>query len=177
MNHHTYNTEAIVLSSSAVGEADRTVWLLTRELGLLVVRARSARKEKSKMRYALQNYSVCIVSLVRGKAIWRVTGAVLKYTFYTDLKNTDTLHIATKVSNLIERFVPREEDNEVLFEILSKGLQNLIQEKENTAISEILLVAQILNELGYLPDEVAIKEKNEKKLLKDINEAILHAGL
>lgn len=168
MSHHTYNTEAIVLGSGPVGEADKLVWLLTRELGLLVARARSAREEKSRMRYALQDFSLSIVSLVRGKTGWRLTGAVLEKSLYAQLENSGTLQAAAKIFDLLKRFIPREEKNEVLFEIVRDGLEDL---------DEILLVAQILRELGYLQGETRVEDRTHNELLADINEAIIHADL
>ncbi len=168
MSHHIYNTDAIVLGSTAVGETDRSVWLLTRDSGLLVARAQGARKEESKMRYSLQEYSLVQVSLVAGKAGWRVTGAVLEHSFIFDLKKQYRLSAAAKISDLLKRFVPRDEPNAELFNIVLNGLIDL---------DETLLVALILQNLGYLHGEAPAADRSRTALLVDINEAIAHADL
>src|SRR3989344_5353808 len=74
--YQKYHTEAIVLGNPERGESDRVFTLYTEEFGLVRARASAVRSEKSRMRYALQNYSRAHVALVRGKHGWRIGGAV-----------------------------------------------------------------------------------------------------
>ncbi len=177
MSHHIHNTEAIVVGSVAIGEADRIYWLLTAELGLLVARAQGVRKEKSKMRYGLQEFSTTNVSLIEGRAGWRLTGAVLNESLHVALKDTKALQAVAKIFDLVKRFVAHDESNTNLFEIVKNGLLDLTKEDVSVGDTEILLVARILQELGYLPDGEAIATRKKSKLLEDINEAIIHADL
>ena len=74
MSHTLYSTECIVLGSVDSGEANRYISLFTREWVLCAV-ARSVREEKSKLRYCLQSFSFTDATLVRGREVWRITGA------------------------------------------------------------------------------------------------------
>ncbi len=188
--HHIYNTEAIVLMAGAAGEADRAVWLLTQELGLLVARATSAREEKSKMRYGLQDFSVANVSLVKGRAYWRLTGTILAEQFYTKLKDTDTLQTVAVVFDLIRRFIPIEEQDSVLYGVIRSGLLAFTKSEINKHSTELLLVARILHALGYMPEnlkynelmssdvyDVDITADIKAEIVKDTNNAIANTDL
>src|SRR3989344_1695592 len=74
--YQKYYTEALVLGSRERGENDRVFALYTKDFGLVHARASAVRKETSRMRYALQNYSQAHAALVRGKRGWRVGGAI-----------------------------------------------------------------------------------------------------
>ena len=67
--HHIYHTEAFVLGSRNVGEANKMLSLYTRELGLVYAHAQGIRLGKSKLRFGLQDFSHATVDLVQGKDI------------------------------------------------------------------------------------------------------------
>lgn len=75
MTYHTYNTHAIILQCIPTDENDVVYILFTQDLGLIVARASGVRYAKSKLRPVLQagNYVVC--TFVKGKTVWRITGA------------------------------------------------------------------------------------------------------
>jgi recombinational DNA repair protein (RecF pathway) len=52
--------------------SDKSHLLFTEELGMLWAVAKSVRVEKSKQRCALQDFSIIRVSLVQGRATWRI---------------------------------------------------------------------------------------------------------
>ena len=56
-----------MLSERPKKEADRVYNILTRDLGLVRAHAIGVRREESKLRGALEPYSLSSVSLVRGK--------------------------------------------------------------------------------------------------------------
>jgi recombinational DNA repair protein (RecF pathway) len=72
MAYKTYTTEAIVCGSYNSNTADRSYLLFTEVAGMLYASARSVREERSKQRFALQDFSLVRVSLVKGKTGWRI---------------------------------------------------------------------------------------------------------
>ena len=65
-------TEGIVLGKRGAGEANTVVIILTETLGLLRAAARSARRERSKLRYGLEPFTIARFSFVRGKNEWKL---------------------------------------------------------------------------------------------------------
>jgi recombinational DNA repair protein (RecF pathway) len=72
MSSRQYITRAIVCGSKQNMTSDKSYLLFTEELGMLWAVAKSVRVEKSKQRCALQDFSIIRVSLVQGRAAWRI---------------------------------------------------------------------------------------------------------
>lgn len=150
--YQKYHTGALVLGSREIGEADKMLALYTRDFGLVRARGRGIRSMKSKMRYALQNYSLANVSLVKGKQGWRLAGATaLGNSQVRDIKG---IMAFARIATLITRFVAGEEAHKDLFAILCEARSALSQEHcEAWATIELVCVARVLYALGYISNE------------------------
>lgn len=149
--YQKYQTDVLVLKSSEQGEADKVFALYTRDFGLVYARASAVRVERSKMRYALQNYARADVALVRGRRLWRLAGA-------SALKNAggaaDAIRSFARISELTLRLVQGEEKNEYLFAALAEAHEALMRPScEAWPTIEIVCVARVLYALGYLSAE------------------------
>ncbi len=157
MAHHLYTTAAFVLHSTPAGEANRFLDLFTRELGLVRCLGKSIREGRSKLRYGLQPLSFAEVGLVRGRELWRLTGASPGLSLSGACKeDTSRLYLAARIARLLARLVQGEEKNEELFFVVEEGMRFLAAEKfENGQLQnfECVLVLQILHRLGYLGGE------------------------
>lgn len=150
--YQKYQTNALVLRSYERGEADRVYALYTYEFGFVWARASAVRRESSRMRYALQNYSLASVSLVRGSGGWRLVGAAAQELLPAE--NKSGIAAFARISNLLERLVRGEEQNEYLFNTLAEAHSALMrEEKEQHAAIELVCVARVLYALGYLSHE------------------------
>ena len=142
-------TDGIVCSKRVVGEANLRVAILTRELGLVVASARSARAEASKLRYGLEPLNAARFCLIRGKNEWRVAEAHA-------VRPLRSLR-AGRVAQLVLRLVHGEEKNTQLFNAVAGGLDLLADaEGEGADAVETVLVLRILSHLGYLPQTPAL---------------------
>lgn len=154
MAHHVYQTDAFILKGIDIGDSNRFVDVFTRDMGLVRAAARSARYEKSKLRYSLQNYTYSDVSLVRGREIWRITGASEKHSLYYKFeKDESKMFLCAQIFSLLGRFLHGEEKNEYLFDTVISFLDFLgsrdFSEKELKNL-ECLVVLRILYTLGYV---------------------------
>jgi len=150
--YQKYQTEALVLNSYPLGEADKTCVLYTRDFGLIRARVSGVRNEKSKMRYALQHYSRATIGLIRGARGWRLAGAIALET--PARKDTNGVRVFARISELVAKLVVGEEENPYLYETLSQTHEALMQEScESGATIEIVAVARVLYALGYISAE------------------------
>jgi DNA repair protein RecO (recombination protein O) len=194
MAYHVYTTKGIVLGAFASREADRIYSILTEELGLVRARARSVRAIQSKLRGALEPYSLSDISLVRGKDSWRITGAALVERLDEEHLGKAGLLSFSKVFSLLEKLVAGEEAHKELMRVLEDGLEFVYSNKEETKVEsvEILLVLRLLNELGYISSTdiepgfikgeftaelLAKTEKDKKKLVEAINHGLHSSNL
>jgi DNA repair protein RecO len=154
MSHTLYKTEALVLGGINIGEAHRYIDLLTCDFGRIRATARSVRVERSKLRFSLQDFSLASVSLVRGRDVWRITGAEEQQNIFTVLRGrVPEQEMVARLMTLLRRLLPGEEENKELFTIVKQGFSFLVEdirEEENLQDFECLIVLRILHNLGYL---------------------------
>jgi len=148
--HHIYHTDAFVLESRPKGEGSKMITLYTRELGLVFASAQSVRELRSKVRYAVQDFSFSRIDLVKGREIWRITSATPVLNIFGI--SGEVLRLIGRVFGLVQKLCAGEEANEILFnDLLSfyKATQN-ISTKEEYEKLELITVLRILHHLGYL---------------------------
>ncbi|HCB35244.1 MAG: hypothetical protein A2W52_00510 [Candidatus Taylorbacteria bacterium RIFCSPHIGHO2_02_49_25] len=153
MSYHLYPTDAFVLGSTPSGEGSKIVLLFTREFGLLSASARSIREERSKLRYALQDFSHSEIALVRGRECWRVAHASLQGNLFHEFAGrAEAVRLIGRIFLLLRRLLAGEEKNEPLFHSVLGGLQFLKTHHGPDMVAgiEIVLVLRILHLLGYL---------------------------
>jgi DNA repair protein RecO (recombination protein O) len=174
MSHTLYSTECIVLGSVDSGEANRYISLFTKEMGFVRAVAKSVREERSKLRYSLQNLSFTNATLVRGREVWRITGAEEVYSLHHEIKDDNNkLFIVTQILNLLERLLHGEEKNDYLFGTLSSSLEFIKENKldiEMLKNFEHLTVLRILYALGYIANK---EEFGELLQLAEVNQELL----
>jgi recombinational DNA repair protein (RecF pathway) len=128
--------------------------------------AQGVRLSVSKLRYYTQDYAYSLFSLVRGKDVWRMTGA-------KDIEGVgevkeENKKLWVRVLTLLRRLVPGEEQNERLFliiENLHKYLSENIAEKD---LVEYLTVFRILNTLGYISSKDFEREAITEEVLNEV---------
>lgn len=162
MSHHIYHTEGFVLSGQSVGEANKYFWIFTRDFGMVGAMAQGVRLLQSKLRYSLQDYSYSKISLVRGKQVWRIVGAIKEKDISSPLDDSQgKFELLAKTFSLLIRLVRGEEKNETLFNHISSVSEFLKRESldENLLRNcEYLLIMRILHSLGYMAESPNFKE-------------------
>lgn len=173
--HHIYHTRAIILGSKNIGESNRLLFVLTRDLGLVAAAAQGVRELKSKLRYSLQDFGVSDISMVRGKNMWRVTSAENIHGHQDLLTEKEKAELFARICVLVRRLVHGEEKNEQLFGILEQ-LFSLLRGKNFTKKelwrAELIVNLQILSVLGYASGEAALKQVLAGPLSRDLLSAL-----
>lgn len=192
--HQKFSTRGLVLSKYGIGEANVALALLTPEFGLVRAVARSARRERSKLRYGLEPLGEGRFSLIRGKGDWRLIG-VEDISHERVGLSPERRAQAGQVARLLLRLLPGEEGNAALYRTVADGLLALSRTVENAdaAAIECVLVLRVLAQLGYLPqvphaapfvesefftEELAAQAKASRaSLVKLINDSLSASGL
>ncbi len=195
MSHQIYHTDAFVLGSANMGEANKYIFLFTRELGVVGAAAQSVRSIASKLRFSLQDFSYTRVDLVKGKQVWRITNAERQDAFSGIVADKEKMRVYVKLLGVIRRLCSDEEPNGALFELLYQNFSYLAEEtftKETLESFELILLLQMLKNLGYLrtfaggeefahsPMSQALLEKAQEKkgmLIQEINHALKESQL
>lgn len=168
--------------------------LMTRDVGTISATAQSVRLEKSKLRYALQTYSLIEVSLVRGRGGWRVTNAYSLDNLFFSSKDKAKRDLVVKVSRLLRRLLAGESPDPDLFQVVVEGFRALsLVPVDEVRDFELVFVMRILAALGYAVDSEELRRtesqpitstelrnfasNNRKLIVKEINTALRASGL
>ena len=146
-----YNTEAIVLRTSQLGEADRLLTLFTPGLGKLRATARGVRKPTSKLGGHLDPLTRSSLTLAKGQSLDTITGADTLEAFPPVKSDLDRLSRAIYLVELVDALNPLEAPNHAVYTLFLEGLRAL----ETEAYPDLLLrylELHLLGHAGFLPE-------------------------
>lgn len=167
MSYQTYTTEAIVCASFDNNIADKSYQLFTKTAGMLYASARSVREERSRQRYALQDFSLINVSLIKGKSGWRIGSVQSEGNLFSKANNRSSRGSVVRLFKFLRRFVQGEESSPELFTEVLQSIHFLSQDDlPQRAVVEEIICVRILYSLGYIAHTSAIKDILETPLLQ-----------
>lgn len=188
MSYRVYTTKGIVLKKKTSGEQNSALYILTKDLGLIIASARSTRSSKSKLRGLIEDFSYGDFSLVKGKNGWHLTNVSQEGNYFFEAEAHSRKTIA-QVSSIITKMIQGEAIQPDIFECVSSGYKFLCKcKKDEVYLSEILIVLRAMSLLGYVEgsesvdiftsnnafDESLLQEvsTNKIKIVGIINKAI-----
>jgi len=193
--HHIYHTHGFIINTRPLGEANKILTIYTKEMGLVRAIAQGIRLHKSKLRFALQDFSYAEIDLVRGRDIWRVTSATTVNTFAYARSDKQSLLLIARVAKLLERLCDGEESHEDIFNDFMQAMyildDNAVSVETRTAL-ELHLVLRVMNTLGYIGDSPLLAQylgsdfstveteaflKEKQSIIAHINKAINESQL
>jgi recombinational DNA repair protein (RecF pathway) len=178
MSYQTYITEALICGSFDSNTADKSYLLFTRDAGMLYASARSVREERSRQRFALQDFSRITVSLIKGKTGWRIGSVQSEGNFFVEANDRAVRGSIVRICKQLRRFVAGEEPHPDLYEEIIEGLTHLCNPAiPNRSLVEEILLARLLHRLGYIAknSDIAfvLETKLGKVLASDIEATLL----
>lgn len=145
--------EAIVLRHSDWGEADRLLWLFTRESGKMQVVAKGVRKPRSRKAGHLEPFTRVELLLARGRDLPIVTQAEAKEAYLALREDLVRVGYAAYIVELLDRFTYEEGENISLYRLLNDTLFRINSEKES-AFAVRYYEVRLLDLVGFRPQLV-----------------------
>jgi DNA repair protein RecO (recombination protein O) len=145
-----YQTEAIIIKKTKLGEADRILTLYTPGMGKIQAVARGVRRPKSKLAGHLELLTHSQITLARGHNLDIITGSQTIDAFLplkTDLWLTS---YGLYVIELVNQFTADRVEDERLFQLLLHTLQSLC-EVDNKQLLLRHFEIHLLEASGYRP--------------------------
>jgi len=121
---------------------------------MLYADARSAREERSRQRYSLQDFTLVKVSLVKGKGGWKVGSIQALHNFYHDAIDQAARGSVVSVFRLLRRFFKGEEPAPELFDYTVQAIKKLSVDQLDRTFLQMLIQVHILAELGYVDNQL-----------------------
>jgi recombinational DNA repair protein (RecF pathway) len=151
VSYQTYTTEAIVCGSFINNTADKSFLLFTKTAGMVYASARSVREERSRQRYALQDFSLVTVSLIKGKTGWRIGSVVTSGNLFKAAESRGARGSVVRLFKLLRRFLQGEDAHATLFDEILIALSYVAQaDLPDRVVIEEIITARVLYELGYV---------------------------
>jgi recombinational DNA repair protein (RecF pathway) len=159
--HHLYQTKAYVLGAAATGEANMMCRLFTRDLGFVAAFAQGVRLAKSKMAGHLTPGTFVQVSLVRGKELWRLVGAIEIAAPKDEMTLEERVQrraFWARISKFLNRFVQGEDPHVDVFDDVEAIGQILVPDfVAHIRTLECLFVLRSMYRFGYIAPGVLVE--------------------
>ncbi|HEY56406.1 MAG TPA: DNA repair protein RecO [Dehalococcoidia bacterium] len=145
-----YQTEAVIIKKTKLGEADRILTFYTPNLGKIQAVAKGVRRPRSKMAGHLELLTHSLVSLARGRNLDTVTGSQTIDGFFPLKSDLELISYALYIVELVEQFTADHDENRPLFELLLKTMHCLCQETDRELTLRYFEL-RLLDLAGYRP--------------------------
>lgn len=122
--------EAVVLKHSDWGEADRLVWLFSREQGKLRALAKGARKPRSRKAGHLEPFTRLSLQVAKGRDLPIITQAETLEAYLPLRDDLLLVTYASYVVELLDRFTYEEGEHQGLYRLLTETLERLCLPQE-----------------------------------------------
>ena len=146
----SFRVEAVVLQHHDWGEADRLLWLFTRELGKVRAVAKGARKLRSRKAGHLEPFTRVNLLLARGRDMPIITQAETVNAHNALREDLVLVGYASYVIELLDRFTYEEGENRALYRLLADTLARLSTEPDPSLAVRFYEV-RLLDLLGFRP--------------------------
>ncbi|MFH1652260.1 MAG: DNA repair protein RecO [Chloroflexota bacterium] len=146
----SYQTEAIVIRKTKLGEADTILTLYTPQLGKIQGFAKSLRKTRSKMAGHLELITHSTVTLARGRNLDTITGSQTIESFIGIKNDLWLTSCALYVLELVHQFTAENIENYPLFQLLQDTLQELSRGNNKELLLRYFEL-HLLEKVGYRP--------------------------
>lgn len=161
-------TEALVIGSMRLREADRIVTLYTRERGRLSAVAKGVRRTRSRVGGRLEPFSLVHVVLHPGRSsLYTITGVETVRTFQAVRDALFRMEAGGRLLEIVRRLFPEEEENPAVFNLLVRGVAGLGRAADAAEAWQVVLATRLklLLALGYLPELDTCTECGSDELL------------
>ena len=145
-----YQTEAVIIRKTKLGEADRILTLFTRDHGKIEAFAKGVRRPKSKLAGHLELLTYSLIRLAHGRNLDTVIGSQTIEAFLP-LKNDLWLtSYGLYAAEMVNQFNAENNANLPIFELLVETLQRLSR-AENSNLTLRFFELRLLELSGYRP--------------------------
>lgn len=146
----TYQTEAVIIKKTKLGEADRILTLYTLDMGKIQGVAKGIRRPRSKLAGHLELLTYSQVTFARGRSLDTIIGSQTIESFLPLKSDLNLIAYTLYLTELVNQFTAEHIENQALFRLLIETMHRL----DKASNIEILLryfELHLLDTSGYRP--------------------------
>lgn len=149
-----FETEAVILRTYKLAEADKIVICLTRDAGVIRGVARGARRLKSRFGASLEPFTLVSLAFFvkEGRELVSLRQAEILRSYFGLAQHPETIAALEYLSELALEFAPPHEPNEKLFRMLRACLEAIAEAPQRIGALVRYYELWMLRLSGFLPD-------------------------
>lgn len=156
-----FTIDGIVIKTSVTGEADRIVWVLTRNRGIIRAFAKGARGTKSRLHGATSLFAYCNFSFSEKNNVYNINEAEIREIFFDLRKSMETLALAQYFCEVISKAIPENCDEEIYLRLLLNSLFLISKGEKNELLVKSVFELRLVTVAGYMPSIIACADCSE----------------
>lgn len=150
-------TTGLVLKQQNIGEQDRLVWVLTKDLGVIRAFVRGAKNIKNPKSAATSLLSYSEISLYKGKDAYSIDEATVIKVFFDLRKDIEKMSLAQYFCELALNICPEEQPAERQLSLILNALYLLCDTDRSPDLVKTCVELRLSSLAGYMPDLVMCK--------------------
>jgi DNA repair protein RecO len=155
-------SQAIVLSRTEFGEADRIITLLTPGFGKVRLMAKGVRRMKSKLAGGIELFSVSDITFIKGKGeIGTLVSSRLRTYYRNIVQDIDRVQLGYELIKSLHKATEDAPEVEY-FDLLEQSFVGLDDETIPLDLLHVWFQAQLLQLAGYMPN--LLRDNRDEKL-------------
>ncbi len=174
-----FSTDGLIIREQNIGDNDKLVTILTRNMGVISAYAAGSKSIKSKKSSATCLLSYSSFVLKKKGDLFRITEASPIKVFFSTGDDIEALYLAQYFCELAAVHTPEDSVCESVLRLFLNSLYFLSEKKRNIFLLKAIAELRLLSLIGYMPDLVACKKcvKYEKELMYfDTLEGLLYCA-
>jgi DNA repair protein RecO (recombination protein O) len=145
-----YQTEAIIIKKTKLGEADRILTLYTPHLGKIQAVAKGVRRPRSKLSGHLELLTYSLISLARGRNIDTIIGSQTINSFLPLKSDLELTSYALYATELVNQFTADHVEDYPLFNLLLETMEQVCLGGNNELVLRYFEL-HLFERSGYRP--------------------------
>ncbi len=142
----------IVIGEASMGDKDKRLTVLTREMGKIPVLAKGAKSAKSRSASCAQLFCCSDFVLDKGKTFYYIREAELLDSFYEIRTRIEAVAYASLMAEMARDFSLDGEDNSKLMDLFLKGLSLCKKERADYRLISLTFMMRLVSDSGFRPE-------------------------
>ncbi|SRR5258708_34581240 len=165
----TVTVEGIIIKRVNVGEADRILTVMTRDLGKVSVKATGVRRITSRRSSHVELLNVARLYLYKGKGMMVLTEVVMMESFEGLKADLRKIGFAYHVCELVNGLCPENQENRQVYDLLKRTFERLTAQEDLVRVASQFEI-DLLRLLGYWSYEKELSHLQAVGVIEEILE-------
>lgn len=158
MQQTQITTDGLIIREQNIGDSDKLITILTRNMGIISAYAAGSKNIKSKKGASTSLLSFSSLTLKKKGEFYRVSEASPIKVFFKAGDDIEILSLAQYFCELASAHAPNDETCEQVLRLILNSLHFLSEKKRNLFLLKAVVELRLLSIIGYMPDLVACKK-------------------